>query len=131
MKALSIARTGLVFFCLLILAGSSVPGAKIPSVFELTPDKLIHCAEYFVLGLAIIYWLSHEFSIQKNHQLILITIFIGSAFGILDENYQRLTPGRTPDVWDWVLDTIGVLIAAFVGNYFINKKEKANKKTLQ
>lgn len=131
MKPLSIARANLTFFCLLILAGSSVPGNKIPSAFELTPDKLIHCAEYFVLGSAIIYWLYHEFSIRKKYQLLVITLLIGSAFGILDENYQRLIPGRTPDLWDWVLDTIGVLIAALVGNYFINKKAMANKKTLQ
>lgn len=122
MKPLSIARVSLAFFCLLILAGSSVPGNKIPKAFELTPDKLIHCAEYFVLGLAIFFWLAHEFSLEKRYQLIVITILIGSLFGILDENYQRLTPGRTPDVWDWVLDTIGVLIATLVGNYFINRK---------
>ena len=131
MKPLLIARAGLAFFCLLILAGSSVPGNKIPSAFELTPDKLIHCAEYFVLGSVIIYWLSLEFSFHKKYQLLVSTILIGSCFGILDENYQRLIPGRTPDVWDWVLDTIGVLIAALVGNYFINKKVLANKKTLQ
>jgi VanZ family protein len=123
MKSLSIARGSLVFFALLILAGSSVPGNKIPEAFQLTPDKLIHCFEYFVLGSAIIYWLSQEFSILKKYKLILITLLIGSAFGIIDENYQRLTPGRTPDVWDWVLDTIGVLIASFAGSYFINRNQ--------
>lgn len=128
MKALSAARVSLVFFSLLILAGSSVPGESIPEVFELTPDKLIHCVEYFVLGSAIIYWLSLEFAIKKTYKLIFITILIGSVFGILDENYQRFTPGRTPDVWDWVLDTIGIISAAIIGNYLI--KRQTNKKTL-
>lgn len=129
LRPIVLARTVLLFFSFLILAGSSVPGHKIPEAFQLTPDKLIHCAEYFFLGSAIFYWLSQEFSIQGNYKLILMTLLIGSAFGMLDENYQRLTPGRTPDVWDWVLDTIGVLLAAFAGNYFIDRRG-ANKKTL-
>jgi len=94
LRPIVLARTVLLFFSFLILAGSSVPGHKIPEAFQLTPDKLIHCAEYFFLGSAIFYWLSQEFSIQGNYKLILMTLLIGSAFGMLDENYQRLTPSR-------------------------------------
>ena len=45
-------------------------------------------------------------------------------FGALDENYQRLTPGRTPDIWDWVLDTIGVLLAAIICHLIFSQKQK-------
>lgn len=123
MKSVFIARIGLIFFCLLIILGSSIPGNKIPEAFALTPDKLIHCAEYFVLGLLIHQWLTREFPFSKKRNLFFIALLIGSVFGIIDENYQRLTPGRTPDVWDWVLDTVGVLLAVIVSHVASRKKQ--------
>jgi len=121
MTSQSLTRIALLSFSLLILAGSSIPGHQIPAAFELTPDKLIHCVEYLILGLLIFRWLKIEFTISKTSYIFILTLLIGSAFGALDENYQRLTPGRTPDVWDWVLDTIGVLIAAIVGSIYWRK----------
>jgi len=115
-------RSLLIFFCLAILAGSSIPGDQIPKGFQLTPDKLIHCVEYFILGVLIYRWLMSEFSFDKIHLFFLFTLLIGSAFGALDENYQRLTPGRTPDIWDWVLDTIGALLAAIAGYFIWSRK---------
>jgi VanZ family protein len=106
-----------------ILAGSSIPGHQIPKAMELTPDKLIHYFEYLVLGLLIFRWIDLEFTISKTYYIFVFTLMIGSTFGVLDENYQRFTPGRTPDVWDWVLDTVGVLIAAIVGSIYWRKRE--------
>lgn len=124
MKAVTIARAGLAVFCLLIIIGSSIPGNKIPEAFALTPDKLIHCAEYFVLGLLIPQWLIREFQFNKKGNLFLLTLLIGCTFGAIDENYQRLTPGRTPDFWDWLLDTVGVLLAIVVSHIALRKKTK-------
>jgi len=115
-------RLALIFFCLAILAGSSIPGDQIPKEFQLTPDKLIHCLEYFTLGILVYRWLMLQFAFNKVHFLFLITLVLGAGFGALDENYQRLTPGRTPDIWDWVLDTIGVLLAAISGYWVWSRK---------
>ena len=124
MKSKTIARAGLAVFCLLIIIGSSIPGNKIPEAFALTPEKLIHCIEYFILGLLILHWISREFQFNKKGNLFLLVLLIGSTFGAIDENYQRLTPGRTPDVWDWVLDTVGVLLAIVVSHVALRKKTK-------
>lgn len=121
MSSRLLARIALLSFSLLILAGSSIPGNQIPTAFELTPDKLIHCVEYLILGLLIFRWLDLEFTIRSAYTLFILTLLMGSTFGALDENYQRLTPGRTPDVWDWVLDTVGVLIAATAGSIYWRK----------
>jgi len=125
MNSKLLARTFLIIFCLLILAGSSIPYNKIPKGFLLTPDKLIHCIEYFILGLLIYRWLIVEFNPHKTFLLILLTIFIGSAFGALDETYQQFTPGRTPDFWDWVLDTVGAMLSVPVGIFLWSKKRNS------
>jgi len=117
-------RLILLFFCLAILVGSSIPGDQIPKEFQLTPDKLIHFVEYFILGVLLYRWLLIEFTSNNTYSLFLLTLLIGSVFGALDENYQRLTPGRTPDIWDWVLDTIGVLLAAIICHLIFSQKQK-------
>ncbi len=109
----------------IIFVGSTVPGKNIPGVFSLTPDKLIHCLEYAVLGFFLFRWLRLEF--PNNISLIkisLVTLLLGSLIGVLDENYQRLTPGRSPDFWDWVLDSVGVLLAVLLMHYLANRKSQ-------
>jgi VanZ family protein len=125
MKSLTFARSAVLIFFLLILAGSSVPGKNIPKIFEFTPDKLIHCAEYFVLGCLLFRWHRMEFAFVKFNTTLFVTIGLGAMAGAIDENYQRLIPGRIPDIWDWMLDTIGVILSAAFMHFLINKKSPA------
>jgi len=113
---------------ILIIAGSSVHGKNIPRVFTLTPDKLIHCLEYAVLGIFIFHWLLLEFSSFPLYKISLATLLIGSAMGAIDENYQRLIPGRYPDCWDWVLDSTGIILSIIMMNYQVNKDVSPIKK---
>ncbi len=112
---------------LIIFAGSSVPGRSIPEVFSLTPDKIIHCLEYAVLGFFLFRWLRFEYPAVTLFKMSSITFILGSLMGIVDENYQRLTPGRSPDFWDWVLDSIGVLLAVISMNYLARKNSPKAK----
>jgi VanZ family protein len=91
----------------LILAGSSIPGPEIPKVFQLTPDKLIHFAEYFVLGFFMARGLI-IFSWSKG-RVFWVCCAAGLGAAGLDELYQHLIPGRTPDVRDWLVDAAGVV----------------------
>jgi VanZ family protein len=114
-------RVFALFVMVIILAGSSVPGKNIPEVFSLTPDKLIHCLEYAVLGFFLFRWLRLEYPVYALSTISLITFVAGSLMGIMDENYQRLTPGRSPDFWDWVLDSVGVLLSVLLMNYLVKR----------
>ena len=38
-------------YVVLIFIGSSIPGGAVPDVFRLTWDKLLHIAEYCILGI--------------------------------------------------------------------------------
>ncbi len=116
------ARIGVVFVVAIIFAGSSIPSKNIPGIFSLTPDKLIHCAEYAVLGFFLYHWLRLEFTSFTPGKINITTFFIGSIIGIADENYQRLTPGRTPNFWDWVLDSVGALLIIVLMNYLTRNK---------
>jgi len=90
-----------------ILAGSSIPGPEMPRVFRLTPDKLLHFVEYFALSfflarvLVIFSW--------KKSNVFWVCCLIGMVAAGLDEAYQHLIPGRTPDARDWLVDAAGVM----------------------
>ncbi|MEY4931350.1 MAG: hypothetical protein RI909_2074 [Bacteroidota bacterium] len=115
-------RTFALLVVCIIFAGSSVPGKSIPHVFSLTPDKLIHCLEYGVLGFFLFRWLQVEFSTLPQKKVSLLTVLIGSLIGVADENYQRLTPGRTSDFRDWIIDSIGIILAVVFMNYLAKRK---------
>jgi len=109
-------------FTLLIWAGSSVPGKSIPHFFEFTPDKLVHFAEYFILGIFLQRWLNFDYADWRRSKKLLIGICIGALVGTIDEFWQSFIPGRSPDYRDWLMDVTGVLIAGWIF-YFRNSKK--------
>ncbi len=109
--SLTFKRAAAIGWYTLILLGSSVPGKKIPEFFSLTPDKLIHCAEYLGLGFLLMRWFAAQFAFLSSRKLALLVLLIGAACGMADELYQNLTPNRSPDFYDWCLDFVGVIIS--------------------
>ena len=71
-------------------------------------DKWIH---FFVFGLlAISFYRVH---IIRNRPFInaLLAISLASLYGLIDEVHQSFTPGRQMDVFDWIADTAGAIVA--------------------
>lgn len=96
----------------IVLAGSSVPGERIPKVFQLTPDKLIHFVEYFVVSFFLARVLAARPRLEMR-QVLWLCGGIGMAAAALDEVYQSFIPGRTPDYRDWLIDIGGVWAGAW------------------
>jgi len=109
---------------MLILLGSSIPGQKIPQIFQLTPDKLIHCAEYFMLGFLVSRWINSDFRKFSWNKMAVLILLICAACGMLDELYQHLTPNRTPDFYDWCLDFVGATLSIPFFKFWKKKFER-------
>ncbi len=103
--------TPLTLYCGLIFWLSGRSGTPDPFLFP-HQDKLIHIALYAAMG-----WLACRFFrhlVSQRRVLILVSIAFCSLYGITDEFHQSLVPGRTPDVMDWLADTLGAAIAIFL-----------------
>jgi VanZ family protein len=85
---------------------SAVPGSKLSGTI---PPELGHLGEYFVLGALLYIALRIDFS---PRQALGIAVLVASAYGVSDEFHQRFVVMRTPDVNDWILDTVGALAGA-------------------
>ncbi|NJK90904.1 MAG: VanZ family protein [Blastochloris sp.] len=87
----------------LILLLSSIPGKELPHGPELPHlDKLVHVGLYAVLA----------FLLGRTGLRSAWVILLSIAFGCLDEFYQSLTPGRSPDGMDILADACGALLGA-------------------
>lgn len=75
------------------------------------PDKLAHFIAYGLLATLI---LRTDFFCKKGTKGMLWAVGIASLYGISDEWHQYYVPGRFSDVMDWVADTLGALLAAFL-----------------
>lgn len=94
-----------------IFALSSLPGGAVPGRF----GSLGHFTVYAVLGALYFLALSGRAPLSRA---AVVAVALASLYGITDEFHQSFVPGRTPDVVDWLVDTLGagagVLLAGLV-----------------
>lgn len=97
------------FWAILIFIGSSLPGLTAPNLGFQWEDKLAHLIEFAVFGFV----LMRAFSKSKNrvfrYHSWLLTILVGALYAASDELHQRLVPGRSADLSDWIADVLGIL----------------------
>ncbi|MES2310131.1 MAG: VanZ family protein [Verrucomicrobiota bacterium] len=87
----------LILYALFLLGLSSVPAKKLPQAPQWISDKMVHFALYTGAGIA--FYPPFSAPLQSWAATLVM--------GALDENYQRLTPGRTCDLHDWFADALG------------------------
>jgi hypothetical protein len=83
-----------------IFAASSVTGSNVPGGWSVQG----HLAEYAVLGWLVVFALGRR---TVDTRLALAALAFCAFYGFTDEVHQAFVPGRTPDAFDWALDTIG------------------------
>jgi VanZ family protein len=94
----------------LIFTLSAQPYLQSPLHFH-NSDKLIHASEYFGLGVLLLSMLRASNPARPRGFSALMALACGMTIAAGDENFQRLIPGRQCDFFDWLADSIGVLLA--------------------
>lgn len=90
-----------------IFALSSIPGSRVPGRWGYLP----HFAEYAVLGLLAFLSLRRRSRVVRPFA---VAILLASLYAASDELHQSFVPGRTPDVLDWAVDSLGAVAGAGV-----------------
>jgi len=86
-----------------IFAFSALPGSAIPGRFSVGG----HFIEYAVLGVLMAFALHPT---RGDARGALLALVLCSLYAVSDEAHQAFVPGRTPDVADWAVDTIGAAV---------------------
>ncbi len=71
-------------------------------------DKLVHLVMYAGFAFLLSLWLSTRGAFTRKTMLFVFVAAI--VYAALDELLQRLTPARSAEVWDFVMDGLGALL---------------------
>lgn len=104
-----------ILYALLITTLSSIPSRDLPPVpaFE-NSDKLAHLILYTGAGAAAMHALPS----------VPVALLAASAYGAFDEQYQRLIPGRNCSASDWIADTAGGTLGAFLYAWYEKRRRR-------
>jgi len=72
-------------------------------------DKVVHL---FVFGLLATLVVRVGFEPRQPLRWALIAVLVTSAYGAFDEFHQSFTPGRSVELADWIVDSLGAVLAA-------------------
>lgn len=111
--ALLVAYMGLIFWL------SSLTVLPVPMRFPYE-DKLIHAIAYAVMG----FLAGNAFADGTQKKRFWLAFALVSLYGISDELHQAFVPGRETSFGDWLADTVG----AWIGAYLYLKSEPVWRK---
>jgi VanZ family protein len=113
----------------LIILGSSIPNLSGLETGITVGDKIVHFAEYFILGfLTARAFLKLE--IRKWGKIAGLVAVL-AAFAVMDELHQALIPGRTVEKLDMTADIFGLLTSTLLYVWLArrNRARRAQGKT--
>ena len=118
-----------VLYVILIYWLSSLERPFVIDVGVWNLDKLMHLAEYSVLGFLLMRAITGSDGNVKYNKTILLTLVVGAVCGFTDELHQSVVPGRYATVADFVFDTLGIAVGIALF-YMIKKRRITNGKGL-
>jgi VanZ family protein len=77
-------------------------------------DKVAHLMEYSLFGLLVGRAIRFTMSGSNRVAMSIAAISFGGFVGMCDELYQRLVPGRSCDIYDWLTDLTAVTLAVVI-----------------
>lgn len=98
---------------------SSIPGHRLESIDLIEFDKLLHFAEYSLLGFISSWSFLGMEDYQPTSGRMTFIIILGWGFGISDEFHQSFVPNRGVDYFDLFADMTGVIAGLILYIIFI------------
>jgi VanZ family protein len=83
-------------------------------------DKLQHTAAYLLGGVLAAH------AVRPSRRWAVLVVAIVSLYGVSDEIHQAFVPGRSSDVFDWVADTTGALLAVALVHLFTSRRGRGS-----
>jgi hypothetical protein len=94
-----------------IFYGGLIRMAALPEVGFVATDKLMHAGVFGGLALLLVRAARFCMPLSSLPKHLLVGAFGASVLGALLEICQAFVPYRSADVWDWVADTVGAVLA--------------------
>lgn len=107
--------SALALWFVVLFAASAQAGVMPPMLFT-WQDKVQHAVYFCAGGLCFYFALRLMFPQMPITRVMAFAVIFCSVVGATDEFHQSFVPGRSGnDLGDWIADTVGGIIAAFIG----------------
>jgi len=120
-----------IFYAVLIFAISSIPHLRPPDLHFKFQDKLFHFLEYAIFAFLLQRAFSHSsYSFFKKNSNRL-AFGLGILYALGDELYQTTVLGRNSEFYDFMADSLGVILSlAVTKTYQKFRSSKVSKELL-
>lgn len=108
-----------IFLSALIFFLSSLETNEIPEYGFEFGDKLLHLLAFFVYGISLYIGFHKSFINKLKSYIVILTVISGLIFAASDEYHQSFVFGRVCDFYDFLADSIGIILSAFVSSKYI------------
>ena len=98
-------------YAALIFFMSSFPGYELPEIPFLNGDKLAHGLEFGLFGMLLFRAFRFPPLSQSPFRLALA---VGILYAASDEIHQLFVPGRSCDITDFIADSLGIILFAWI-----------------
>lgn len=105
-------------YCALIFFLSHQSTLPVPMAFP-HQDKLTHLIAYAFM--ALLAWRTFSHGLTVYRMVTVATVIFCSFYGITDEYHQSFIEGRDSDLFDWLADTAGAVLAVVAMNYYCRR----------
>ena len=119
-------RLPAILWAVLIFIASSIPSRALPRLGLFSWDKLLHIGEFGIFGLLLARAFDSSLSVKKLSTLVTLTVSTGVIWALLDEVHQMFVLGRNANVYDFLADALGVIIAQVI---FIQVQQRRLRST--
>lgn len=116
-----IGYAGLIFY----FSSLPQPQELMPVFLEEVGDKVLHLAEYGLLGILSYRALRHASGHWAANYAVALAIAVAVLYGITDEVHQAFVPEREADLWDLLADAAGAGLAVWVWHRFARGRARA------
>lgn len=103
-----------IFYAILIFAISSIPYFHPPNLHIPLQDKLFHFLEYSIFALFLYRALSNSSNTFLTRNVWWLTLSLGILYALGDESYQKTVLGRSSEFYDFVADSLGIVLTLTV-----------------
>ncbi len=119
-------RLPAILWAVLIFIASSIPSRALPRLGLFSWDKLLHIGEFGIFGLLLARAFNSSLNVKKLSTLVTLTVSTGVIWALLDEVHQMFVLGRNANVYDFLADALGVIIAQVI---FIQVQQRRLRST--
>jgi len=114
-----------IFYAVLIFVISSIPYFHPPNLRIPLQDKLFHFLEYSIFAFLLYRAFSNSFNLFFKKNSWWLTLGLGILYAVGDESYQKTVLGRSSEFYDFVADSLGVMLSLLAIKSF--QKFRASK----